>query len=157
MPHSLQLRRARRSDAAEIVRFNQAMAWETEKKQLEDDVIAAGVGYILEHPGAGFYIIAEKEGRTAASLMVTYEWSDWRNGFFWWIQSVYVLPEYRRQGLYSRMYDYVKQLAGTQGGSCGFRLYVETDNETAQKTYEALGMKQCRYLMYEEAAAPRQR
>ncbi|MBN2414697.1 GNAT family N-acetyltransferase [bacterium] len=145
------IRRAEAKDAEEIIRFNQAMAFETEKRRLPDEVISAGVGHIFTHPEAGFYLVAEEGGVTAGSLMVTYEWSDWRNGCFWWIQSVYVLPEFRRRGVYRRLYAEVKRLAAAADDCCGFRLYVEKENSPAQKTYEALGMAPCPYIMYEEA------
>ena len=146
----IHIRRAEEKDASEIIRFNQAMAMETEQRRLPDDVITRGVGHVLDHPESGFYLIAERQGVTAGSLMVTYEWSDWRNGSFWWIQSVYVLPEYRRQGIYRHLYAEVKRLAERNEECCGFRLYVEKENRSAQKTYESLGMKQCRYILYEE-------
>jgi ribosomal protein S18 acetylase RimI-like enzyme len=79
-------------------------------------------------------------GKRAGQMMITYEWSDWRNAVFWWIQSVYIRPEFRRKGIYRRLYDFVKQRAKAQGGVCGFRLYVEKENAGAQKTYAALGM-----------------
>ena len=137
-------------DTDTIARFNQAMALETENRQLAEEVITAGVRTLLKNPRDGFYVVAEMDGVIAASLMVTTEWSDWRNGFFWWIQSVYVKKEYRRQGLYSEMYRFVKSEAGKRSAVCGFRLYVEKDNIRAQKTYEALGMERAHYIMYEE-------
>jgi ribosomal protein S18 acetylase RimI-like enzyme len=137
-------------DADTLARFNQAMALETENKVLADEVIGAGVRTLLKNPRDGFYVVAEMEGVIAAALMVTTEWSDWRNGFFWWIQSVYVKKEYRRQGLYSEMYRFVKSEAGKRSAVCGFRLYVEKDNLRAQKTYEALGMERAHYILYEE-------
>jgi ribosomal protein S18 acetylase RimI-like enzyme len=137
-------------DADTLARFNQAMALETENKVLADEVIGVGVRTLLKNPRDGFYVVAEMEGVIAAALMVTTEWSDWRNGFFWWIQSVYVKKEYRRQGLYSEMYRFVKSEAGKRSAVCGFRLYVEKDNLRAQKTYEALGMERAHYILYEE-------
>jgi len=146
----MEVRFATVEDADTIARFNQAMALETENKVLADEVIGAGVRTLLKNPRDGFYVVAEMEGVIAAALMVTTEWSDWRNGFFWWIQSVYVKKEYRRQGLYSEMYRFVKNEAGKRSAVCGFRLYVEKDNLRAQKTYEALGMERAHYLLYEE-------
>jgi ribosomal protein S18 acetylase RimI-like enzyme len=90
------------------------------------------------------------DGKIAGCLMVTYEWSDWRNGWFWWIQSVYILPEARGQRIYSRLYDFVKARAAGDGNVCGFRLYVETGNSHAQRVYEKVGMNASHYLMYEE-------
>ena len=148
----MEVRLANREDAGIIARFNQAMALETENRQLADDVIAAGVATLLKNPRDGFYVVAEVDGVVAASLMVTSEWSDWRNGFFWWVQSVYVKKEYRRQGLYAEMYRFVKGAAGKRSDVCGFRLYVEKDNSSAQKTYTALGMARTHYVLYEEMA-----
>ena len=94
--------------------------------------------------------MAEQHGQVVGSLMVTTEWSDWRNGVFWWVQSVYISPDYRRQGIYGQLYAQVKTLAEQQQNVCGFRLYVEKENVIAQKTYASLGMEQSHYLMYEE-------
>ena len=138
-------------DAPALVAFNQAMALETEGKTLADDKISPGVAAVFSDEKKGFYVVAENENSAiAGGLMVTYEWSDWRNAWFWWIQSVYILPEYRGQKLYSRMYDFVKQRAAVSGNVCGFRLYVENDNFNAQKVYDAVGMHGSHYLMYEE-------
>lgn len=146
----MEIRYATLADADTIARFNQAMALETENKVLADEVINAGVGALMENPRDGFYVVAVVDGVLAASLMVTSEWSDWRNGFFWWIQSVYVEREYRRRGLYSAMYRFVKNEAAQRADVCGFRLYVEQENIGAQNTYEYLGMKRTAYVLYEE-------
>ena len=138
-------------DAPALVAFNQAMALETEGKTLADDKISPGVAAVFTDEKKGFYVVAENEnGEIVGGLMVTYEWSDWRNAWFWWIQSVYITPEYRGQKLYSRMYDFVKQKAAATGNVCGFRLYVENENFNAQKVYDAVGMHGSHYLMYEE-------
>jgi ribosomal protein S18 acetylase RimI-like enzyme len=97
-----------------------------------------------------FYVVAEDDGGLVGSLMVTKEWSDWRNGSFWWIQSVYVRPEVRRRGVYRSLYRHVQNLAAADPGVCGFRLYVDRENVVAQGTYGALGMKATRYLVFEE-------
>ncbi|MCR8922783.1 GNAT family N-acetyltransferase [Dasania sp. GY-MA-18] len=133
--------------------FNSAMALETENKLLVPEVILAGVRNLINNPHRGFYLVAEVEGAVVASLMVTTEWSDWRNGEFWWIQSVYVQTAWRRQGLYTRLYNKVKQLAQQQGDVCGFRLYVEQDNLIAQQTYQRLGMAETHYKLFEEIDA----
>jgi len=150
MNQKFSVRKATDKDAPQIIAFNIAMARETENKQLPLSVISAGVNNLFEHPEYGFYIVAELEGEIAGSLMITTEWSDWRNGLFWWIQSVYVDPRYRRRGIYRQLYDYVKQLAEDCGNICGFRLYVERDNVNAQKTYKALGMNETYYKMFED-------
>jgi len=136
-------------DTNTLVAFNQAMALETENKQLDATILHAGVSRLLDTPAMGFYLLAEISGEIAGSLMVTEEWSDWRAKRFWWIQSVYIAPAFRRRGIYSRLYAEVKALAHEQGDVCGIRLYVEKENHTAQKTYAALGMAESHYLMYE--------
>jgi len=146
----MEVRFATKADAATIARFNQAMAMETENKVLADEVIGNGVRTLMQNPRDGFYVVAVVEGVLAASLMVTSEWSGWRNGFFWWIQSVYVDRAYRRRGLYSAMYRFVKNEATKRSDVCGFRLYVEQENVRAQKTYEYLGMERTAYVLYEE-------
>ena len=138
-------------DADSLVKFNQAMALETEGKQLNDDVLRRGVSAVFDDEKKGFYVVAEDKGRIVGGLMVTYEWSDWRNAWFWWIQSVYILPEARGQSIYTRLYDFVKAKAAEAGNVCGFRLYVETENQNAQKVYEKVGMDASHYLMYEES------
>jgi ribosomal protein S18 acetylase RimI-like enzyme len=146
----MQVRLATPQDAPVLVEFNAAMALETEHKELLPDVIGAGVHSLLGNPAAGFYVLAEKDDRVVGALMITKEWSDWRNGTFWWIQSVYVRPELRRQGVYKLLYRHVQELAGNDPAVCGFRLYVERENARAQATYRALGMKETRYLVFEE-------
>jgi ribosomal protein S18 acetylase RimI-like enzyme len=145
----MRIRLATPADAAVLIEFNAAMARETEGKDLLPEVIGAGVHSLLANPAAGFYVIAEAE-RVLAALMITKEWSDWRNGSFWWIQSVYVRPEARRQGIYRRLYRHVQEMAAQDPKVCGFRLYVERENSAAQATYGALGMKETRYLVFEE-------
>jgi len=148
----MEIRYANLADADTIARFNQAMAMETENKVLEDEVINTGVRALMENPRNGFYVVAVVDGVPAASLMVTSEWSDWRNGFFWWIQSVYVDIDFRRRGLFSAMYRFVKNEAAKRADVCGFRLYVEQGNISAQKTYEYLGLERTAYVLYEEKA-----
>ena len=150
MAPALDIRRGEMRDAAVIAQFNAQMARETEGKELIPEVIGAGVRRLIETPSLGFYLVAEHEGRVVACLMITNEWSDWRNGLFWWIQSVYVDAAFRRQGVYRRMYEEVRSLAKADAGVCGFRLYVEKENEVAHATYASLGMKETDYFMYEE-------
>jgi ribosomal protein S18 acetylase RimI-like enzyme len=147
------IRLAKPDDLEVLVEFNRAMARETEDKDLSLDILTAGVETLLKNQILGFYVVAENNNKVTGSLMVTTEWSDWRNGIFWWIQSVYVQPEFRRQGIYRQLYEFVKEKARNQQQElkiCGFRLYVEHQNTVAQKTYEALGMKDTGYMMYEE-------
>jgi ribosomal protein S18 acetylase RimI-like enzyme len=144
------IRLANNQDAPAIAQFNSAMALETEGKRLMPTVIGAGVANLIANPERGFYLVCEDKAGPIASLMITTEWSDWRNGNFWWIQSVYVKPEFRKQGIYRSMYEHLKALSLADGNVCGFRLYVEKDNTTAQKTYRSLGMSETDYLVYEE-------
>jgi ribosomal protein S18 acetylase RimI-like enzyme len=146
----MRIRLATPDDAQILVDFNSAMALETERKQLFPEVIGAGVRSLLASPAAGFYLLAELGERVAGSLMITKEWSDWRNGTFWWIQSVYVRPELRRQGVYRSLYRHVQEMAAKDPAVCGFRLYVERENSHAQATYRSLGMKETHYKVFED-------
>ena len=150
MSDEVAVRLAVRQDADNLVHFNRAMARETENKELLEEVIATGVRGLLDNTILGFYVVAELGSEMVGSLMVTTEWSDWRNGTFWWIQSVYILPAHRRKGIYRQLYEFVKDRANKDRKVCGFRLYVEKDNLSAQRTYEALCMKETNYKMYEE-------
>jgi len=138
------------TEVGSIVSFNRAMAWETEKKELQEQTVIDGVRGLLARPDRGFYLVAISEGRPVGCLLVTYEWSDWRNAVWWWVQSVYVLPEFRGKGLYKLLYSEVRRLAKEKSGVCGFRLYVEKENTRAQQIYEHLGMREAPYLMFEE-------
>ena len=146
----MNIRRAIQSDCAALAEFNIAMARETEGIELMPKVIGAGVEAMINNPQMGFYLVFEDNGEIQASLMVTTEWSDWRNGLFWWIQSVYVKESYRRQGLYRKLYERVKSLAEAEKHVCGFRLYVEHENLVAPETYRSLGMTETGYKMFEE-------
>ena len=146
----MRIRLARRRDAAALIAFNSAMALETEAKELFPKVIGAGVRHVLAHPQSGFYLVAEENRQVIAALMITKEWSDWRNGDFWWIQSVYVRPDYRGRGVYAQLYRYVQRLAARRRRVVGFRLYVDHDNRRARKVYRALGMQETRYRVFEE-------
>ena len=146
----VQVRLARARDAAAIARFNNAMAMETESRTLAETTVNAGVEAVFSSSDKGFYVVAERGGDIVGALMVTHEWSDWRNGFFWWIQSVYVEPELRRRGVYRRLYEFVVEQARAAGDVYGFRLYVERDNAVAQKVYSTLGMGETDYLMFEQ-------
>ena len=134
----MNIRLADKDDIQALVGFNQAMALETEGKKLEASVLTPGVAAVFEDSNKGFYVVAD-DGSVIGGLLITYEWSDWRNNWFWWIQSVYILPEFRGKSIYRAMYAFVKHLAEKRGGVCGFRLYVEKENVHAQKVYEQLG------------------
>jgi ribosomal protein S18 acetylase RimI-like enzyme len=147
----LTMRTAEPEDANLLTGHNCAMALETEGKTLDAVKAMAGVQGLFAHPQFGFYLVAEVDSQAAATLMVTYEWSDWRNGLFWWIQSVYVKPQFRRQGIYTAMYDQLQVMAEASAIEvCGFRLYAETDNHSAQATYKKNGMHVCDYIMFEQ-------
>ncbi len=143
-------RQARESDAATIAQFNERMALETEDKVLAPDTIRQGVTTVISSPDLGFYMVAEIDGQVVACLGITYEWSDWRNGLFWWIQSVFVHEDFRARGVFSGMYSEVKTLARRDRRVCGIRLYVEKDNDTAYRTYVRLGMTETEYRLMEE-------
>lgn len=143
------VRSATLDDTETIASFNRAMAWETEAKELVPETILAGVRSFLDRPDYGFYFVAECDGKLAGCLMVTFEWSDWRNGLFWWIQSVYVHPDFRRLGVFRALYETVEKNAKTNPGVCGLRLYVEHENHAAQETYRKMGMIETHYLIYE--------
>ncbi len=137
-------------DIDELVKFNIALASETEGLMLSEKILRKGVENLIENKDYGFYLIAENNGTIVGSLMVTTEWSDWRNGFFWWVQSVYVKPENRRQGIYSSLYKHAKKLSERKMNVLGFRLYVEKNNSIAIETYKALGMIETHYKLFEE-------
>lgn len=134
------IRQANHTDVETIVRFNQAMARETEGKQLDTEVLRRGVAAGVADSHKGIYWLAEVEGNVHAQAFVTYEWSDWRNGWFWWIQSVYVEPAVRRQGLFRELFAHIRYEAMQQSDVIGIRLYVETENDVAQAAYLDLGM-----------------
>jgi len=142
------VRNATEEDAAKIVSFQQAMALETENIFLGTGIVTPGVSRVFRDPSKGRYYVAADNDEVVASLLITYEWSDWRNADVWWFQSVYVLPEYRRKGLFRKMYDHVRSEA-LAAGAAGLRLYVESNNLPALKTYEAMGMNSQHYTMYE--------
>lgn len=133
-----------------LVEFNRRMAKETEGLELDRAVLEEGVRGIFENSQRGFYLVAEIGDEVAGSLMVTKEWSDWRNGDFWWVQSVFVRPEFRRRGVFALLYQYLRDEACETDRVCGCRLYVEKDNEAARSTYKRRGFKETPYRMYED-------
>lgn len=150
MPDSITIRRATVEDAETIAGFNEAMAAETEGKTLDADTVRAGVRAVFEQDRGAFYLVAERDDEVVGSLMITTEWSDWRNADIWWIQSVYVRPEARRSGVYSALHKAVRRQAEEASDVCGLRLYVDTENTGAQQAYLAMGMSRPSYEMYEE-------
>lgn len=141
------------NDAPVIAQFQIAMAWETENKRLDPQTVDTAVRAVIEDPSRGFYLVNEVDGRVAGSLMITREWSDWRNTDIWYIQSVYVVPKERGKGVFRRLFDHVMNLAEQRKVKL-VRLYVETENERAQSTYESLGMKRLPYYMYQIVVPP---
>ena len=142
------VRKAFPSDALAIMDFQLKMAWETEKMRLDPSTVTKGVNAVFDDNTRGQYYVAESGGKVIASLLITFEWSDWRNCNVWWFQSVFVVPEFRRKGVFRKMYTHIRNLA-EEHGIAGLRLYVETRNLNAQKTYEALGMTSEHYSFYE--------
>ncbi len=151
---NLTIRRATTADEVVLVAFNIAIAAETEHKQLDPAVLASGVGAVLAEPARGFYTVAERDGEVVGQMMVTFEWSDWRNGWFWWVQSVYVREDARRGGVFRALYLAIEQQAINDPTVIGLRLYFERDNTRAQATYRALGMSDTAYGMMEVYPLP---
>lgn len=142
------IRKAISQDIPYIVNHNLLMALETESKNLDEYTVQQAVKAVIANSSKGFYLVAEKEANIVGNLMITYEWSDWRNTNIWWIQSVYVSEVCRRRGVFKKLYHYVMELAKKENVKL-IRLYVEKDNVDAQKTYEKLGMVSSHYLLFE--------
>jgi ribosomal protein S18 acetylase RimI-like enzyme len=142
-------RAARIDDLERIIEFQIAMASETESLVLARDICTRGVRQVFERPSLGQYFVGERDGQVVCSLLITYEWSDWRDGVVWWIQSVYVSPQVRHQGVYAGLYDHIKQLAGNSAEVRGIRLYVDKRNTGAQQVYTRLGMNGEHYQVFE--------
>ncbi|HEX5352990.1 MAG TPA: GNAT family N-acetyltransferase [Rhodanobacteraceae bacterium] len=143
---SITIRPAIVADVPFLVDCNVAMARETERKTLDQEVLTRGTRAVFDDPRCGFYLVAERDGKPAGCLLVTREWSDWRNGDWWWFQSVYVMPEARRGGVFRALYAEVERRARA-AGAVGLRLYVERENARAQQTYRSLGMEEEPYRM----------
>jgi GNAT superfamily N-acetyltransferase len=154
LPNQLIIRAANLDDVESIITFSAAMALETEKRQLNVARLREGTLSLLNTPSYGFFMVAEigngEQRRLIGQLMITYEWSDWRNGVFWWIQSVYVDPAWRRRGVFRRIHEAVVSQAKADVKVCGLRLYVEQDNHTAEAVYQRVGLKRSVYKVYEE-------
>lgn len=146
----IQIRLAEPADIPTIAEFNARMAEETEHLTLQRSRLLPGVEAVVRDPAKGIYFVAVADGAVIGQLMITYEWSDWRNGIFWWIQSVYVRQDFRKQGVFRALYRHVHELARSRDDVCGIRLYVEQENRRAQDAYRALGMRETPYRMLEE-------
>lgn len=142
------IRRAELNDAATIQAFNKAIAWETEQKQLDDNVLSLGVRAVFSDSAKGFYTVAERAGELVGQALITYEFSDWRNGWYWWVQSVYVRTDARRSGVFRALFEHLKREATADASVIGLRLYVERENQRAQETYAALGMEEEQYHLF---------
>lgn len=145
----INVRLAGAADVPVLAQFNRLMAQETEQKDLDLGTVTAGVQSLIKQPAYGFYLLAERAGEVAGCLMITYEWTDWRDGVFWWIQSVYVHEQHRRQGVFRALHDEVRRRARAAKNVRGLRLYVESHNSAAQATYRDLGFTNTGYLMLE--------
>lgn len=143
------IRKASLEDLETIVKFNYNLAKETEDKELNLELLTKGVQALLNDSLKGQYYVYTINEKVVGQIMHTYEWSDWRNGMFLWVQSVYVDVEYRRKGIFNELYNYVKNLCDEDDGIAGIRLYVEKENFNAKATYKSLGMEECNYHMYE--------
>ena len=154
MNKKINIREATKSDIPTIVIFNELLALESEGISLDRTLLEKGVASAIEDPTKGRYFLAEitESGikRVSGQLMITLEWSDWRNGLFWWIQSVYVDPQARRQGVFTALYRQVKQMAQDDSSVCGLRLYMEQNNATARSVYTGVGMTETPYQVFEE-------
>lgn len=148
----MKIRKALPSDVETIADFNIRLAWETEHLKLAPETVRSGVEALLKDAAKGTYFVAEGEASgVVGQLMITYEWSDWRNGNIWWIQSVYVKSEFRGNGVFKMLFEHVEQLAKQAAQACSIRLYVEKDNKRAHRAYEKLGMELSHYLVFEKS------
>lgn len=152
---TLTLRQATPEDASSLVEGNARMAFETEGLTLDRDTLSRGVQAALRDPAKARYFVAEADGTVIGQLMITTEWSDWRNGWVWWIQSVYVVPEWRRRGVYRSLHEKVREVARAAGNVVGLRLYVHQQNEGAKRAYTRVGMKASNYEVFEELWEPK--
>ncbi len=148
-PLHIEIGDATADDWRTIADFNAALAEESEDKTLDRTMLESGVRRLLEDANRGRYFLARHDGRVVGQTLITYEWSDWRDGWIWWIQSVYVHPQYRRQGVFASLYRHIETRARTDGDVVAIRLYVERENARAQKTYRSLGMSPTGYRVME--------
>lgn len=146
---NLIIRKASDNDIDTIVTFNYLIAKETEAKLLDKNILKLGVKSVITDPSKAQYWVVESNNEIIGLLMVTYEWSDWRNGNMWWVQSVYVAEKFRRRGVFSALYNHLEHMAKDNPDCCGIRLYVEKHNKRAQKTYLSLGMNDAGYDVME--------
>ena len=150
----LSIRRATSADVDVIVRFNAALAWESEHKTLNPEVLQRGVRAVLADPAKGFYTLAERDGEPVGQVLVTFEWSDWRDGWYWWIQSVYVREDARRGGVFKALFEALQSQAMADPTVIGLRLYVERDNLRAQQAYAKMGLSEEPYFLMGQYPLP---
>ena len=143
------VRKAKKIDKNTIANFQVSMAKETEQIDLDRDIVNKGVNAVFNSPEKGIYFVSESENKIIASLLITFEWSDWRNGNVYWIHSIYVLPEFRKKGVFKTMYLHLKNIAQMDENIRGLRLYVDKTNINAQKVYEIMGMDGDHYMLFE--------
>ncbi|HEV2394378.1 MAG TPA: GNAT family N-acetyltransferase [Verrucomicrobiae bacterium] len=137
------------SDAPVLAEFNIRLAHETENMRLDPTTVALGIAALLRDAAKGVYYVAEVNGAVVGQVMITYEWSDWRNGNLWWLQSVYVQKEFRGRGVFRALFGHLTTLARGQGEVRALRLYMHSENERARRSYEALGMRRTAYEVFE--------
>ncbi len=145
----IEVHTANQEDIPKIVEFQKLMAIETEDLALDNMKISEGVASVFDDPEKGFYMVSEADNQVIASMMITPEWSDWRNGYFLWIQSLYVIPSFRKQGVFRKMYQHIKQTVIDSEIFLGLRLYVEENNNSAIEVYTNVGMEGSHYKMFE--------
>lgn len=145
----MNIRKALNKDIDVIARYNYNLAYETENKILDMNILTKGVEAIIKDENKGIYHVCEINGEVVGQIMYTFEWSDWRNGTFLWIQSVYVNKEFRGMGVFKALYKFIRDIADNDNNICGIRLYVEKENTIAKKTYKNIGMKEYNYYIYE--------
>lgn len=145
----MNIRKALNKDIDVIARYNYNLAYETENKILDMNILTRGVEAIIKDESKGIYHVCEINGEVVGQIIYTFEWSDWRNGIFLWIQSAYVNKEFRGMGVFKALYKFIRDIADNDNNICGIRLYVEKENTIAKKTYKNIGMKECNYYIYE--------
>jgi len=149
MAPKVKIRKAKKTDIPILAKHNQALANETENIKLNNKTVLSGVSKALDKQDC-YYFVSELNGEVVGQIMITHEWSDWRNGVMWWIQSVYVRPEYRNKGVFRTLFNHIEQLARNRADVKALRLYVMQNNQSGINTYKALGMLDSKYIVYEK-------
>jgi len=149
MAPKVKIRKAKKTDIPILAKHNQALANETENIKLNNKTVLSGVSKALDKQDC-YYFVSELNGEVVGQIMITHEWSDWRNGVMWWIQSVYVRPEYRNKGIFRALFNHIEQLARNRTDVKSLRLYVMKNNQSGKNAYEALGMRDSQYIVYEK-------